>query len=63
MDQGGIYASVSYGGYSNNSKRNKYSSQLNNKLEKMNIEKIGDFVHFHPYKFYRRNEVIIKVSY
>ena len=43
MDQGGIYASVSYGGYSNNSKRNKYSSQLNNKLEKMNIEKIGDF--------------------
>ena len=32
MDQGGIYASVSYGGYSNNSKRNKYTSQLNNKF-------------------------------
>ena len=67
MDQGGIYASISYGGYSNTSKRNKYSSQLNNKLEKMNIEKIGDFVHVSydsPYKFYnRRNEVIIKVSY
>ena len=67
MDQGGIYASVSYGGYSNNSKRNKYTSQLNTKLEKMNIEKIGDFVHVSydsSYKFYnRRNEVIIKVSY
>ena len=67
MDQGGIYASVSYGGYSNNSKRNKYTFQLNNKLDKMNIEKIGAFVHVSydsPYKFYnRRNEVIIKVSY
>ena len=67
MDQGGIYASVSYGGYSNNSKRNKYTSQLNTKLEKMNIEKIGGFIHVSydsPYKFYnRRNEVIIKVSY
>ena len=46
MDQGGIYASVSYGGYSNNSKRNKYTSQLNNKLEKMNIEKMSLCLNF-----------------
>jgi len=67
MDQGGVYASITYSGYSNNKKRNKYTSQLNNKLEKMNIDKIGDFVHVSydsPYKFYnRRNEVIIKVKY
>lgn len=67
MDQGGVYASIRYGGYSNKSKRNKYTSQLNKKLEKMNIDKIGDFVHVSydsPYKFYnRRNEVIIKVNY
>ena len=67
MDQGGVYASITYSGYSNNKKRNKYTSQLNKKLEKMNIDKIGDFVHVSydsPYKFYnRRNEVIIKVKY
>jgi hypothetical protein len=67
MDHGGVYASITYSGYSNNKKRNKYTSQLNKKLEKMNIDKIGDFVHVSydsPYKFYnRRNEVIIKVKY
>ena len=67
MDQGGVYASITYSGYSNNKKRNKYTTQLNKKLEKMNIDKIGDFVHVSydsPYKFYnRRNEVIIKVKY
>ena len=67
MDKGGVYASITYSGYSNNKKRNKYTSQLNKKLEKMNIDKIGDFVHVSydsPYKFYnRRNEVIIKVKY
>ena len=44
MDQGGVYASITYSGV-NNKKRNKYTSQLNKKLEKMNIDKIGDFVH------------------
>ena len=43
------------------------SNSIIYKLDKMNIEKIGDFVHVSydsPYKFYnRRNEVIIKVSY
>ena len=67
MDKGGVYASVSYGGYSNKSKRNKHTSQLNKKLEKMDIEKIGDFIHVSydsPYKFYnRRNEVIVEVNY
>ena len=45
----------------------RLAAKREKKLEKMNIEKTGDFIHVSydsPYKFYnRRNEVIIKVNY
>ena len=65
MDQGGVYASITYSGYSNNKKRNKYTSQLNKKLEKMNIDKIGDFVMFLMIALisFIIEEMIIKVKY
>jgi hypothetical protein len=67
MDNGGTYASISYGGYSNSVKRKKYTSRLSDKILKMNLDKIGDFVYLSydsPYKFYnRKNEVIVEVNY
>ena len=67
LDEGGHYASIQYGGYSNNNKRNKYTKALIEKLKEHNIESVGDFFYLSydsPYKFYgRRNEVIIAVNY
>jgi len=67
MDNGGTYASISYGGYSNSVKRKKYTSRLSDIILKMNLDKIGDFVYLSydsPYKFYnRKNEVIVEVNY
>ncbi len=67
LDEGGHYASIQYGGYSNNSKRIKHTKALVEKLEKHNIQTQGDFLYLSydsPYKFYgRRNEVIVSVSY
>ena len=67
LDQGGHYASVQYGGFSNNSKRNRYSKELINKLQEHDIQSIGEFFYLSydsPYKFYgRRNEVIIAINY
>ena len=67
LDEGGHYASIQYGGYSNNNKRNRYTKALIEKLKEHNIESVGDFFYLSydsPYKFYgRRNEVIIAVNY
>ena len=67
MDDGGIFATISYGGYSNPNKRKKYTAELEEIISKMNLDKIGDFVYLSydsPYKFYnRRNEVIVEVNY
>jgi hypothetical protein len=67
MDDGGIFAAISYGGYSNLNKRKKYTAELKEMISKMNLDKIGDFVYLSydsPYKFYnRRNEVIVEVNY
>ena len=43
LDEGGHYASVQYGGYSNNSKRLRYTKALKEKLKEHNIESFGDF--------------------
>lgn len=67
LDEGGHYASIKYGGYSNNKKREKHTKALVKKLKELNIESTGDFFYLSydsPYKFYgRRNEVIIAVKY
>ena len=67
LDEGGHYASVQYGGYSNNSKRLRYTKALKEKLKEHNIESFGDFFFLSfdsPYKFYgRRNEVMVAVKY
>lgn len=67
LDEGGHYASVQYGGYSNNSKRLRYTKVLKEKLKEHNIESFGDFFFLSfdsPYKFYgRRNEVMVAVKY
>ena len=67
LDEGGHYASVQYGGYSNNSKRLRYTKALKEKLKEHNIESFGDFFYLSfdsPYKFYgRRNEVMVAVKY
>ena len=67
MDDGGIFATISYNGYSNPNKRKKYTGELKEIINKMNLDKIGDFIYLSydsPYKFYnRRNEVIVKVNY
>ena len=67
LDEGGHYASIKYGGYSNNKKRAKHTKALVKKLKELNIESIRDFFYLSydsPYKFYgRRNEVIIAVKY
>ena len=67
MDDGGIFATISYSGYSNPNKRKKYTAELKEIINKMNLDKIGDFIYLSydsPYKFYnRRNEVIVKVNY
>ena len=67
LDKGGVYASVSYGGYSNDNKRKKHTNSLEKKLMDMDVEKKGDFLYLSydsPYKFYnRKNEVIVRVNY
>ena len=67
LDKGGHYASVQYGGYSNNNKKLKYKNTLTKKLEEHNIQANGEIMHLSydsPYKFYgRRNEVIVAVKY
>lgn len=67
LDEGGHYASIQYGGYSSNKKREKHTKALIQKLEEHSIESVGDFFYLSydsPYKFYgRRNEVIISVKY
>ena len=67
LDKGGHYASVKYGGYSNNNKKLKYKNALIKKLEQHNIQANGDIMHLSydsPYKFYgRRNEVNVAVKY
>jgi len=67
LDEGGVYASVSYSGYSNENKRKKHTASLEKKLKEMDVEKKGEFLYLSydsPYKFYnRRNEVIIRVNY
>ena len=47
LDEGGHYASIQYGGYSNNNKRNKYTKALIEKLKKHNIESVSDFFIYH----------------
>ena len=67
LDEGGHYASVQYGGYSNNNKKQKYTNALIKKLEEHNVEATGEILYLSydsPYKFYgRRNEVIVAVKY
>ena len=67
LDEGGVYASVSYSGYSNENKRKKHTASLEKKLKEMDVEKKGEFLYLSydsPYKFYnRRNEVIVRVNY
>lgn len=67
LDEGGHYASIQYGGYSNTNKRDRYTKALMKKLKEHNIESVGDFFYLSydsPYKFYgRRNEVIVSVKY
>ena len=67
LDKGGVYASVSYSGYSNENKRKKHTASLEKKLKEMDVEKKGEFLYLSydsPYKFYnRRNEVIVRVNY
>ena len=67
LDEGGHYASVQYGGYSNNNKKLKYTNALIKKLEEHNVEVTGEILYLSydsPYKFYgRRNEVIVAVKY
>ena len=65
-DQGGLYASVRYSGYSNASKRNKHKKLLIEKLKEYDINPLGDFLYLSydsPYKFYnRRNEVVVAIK-
>ncbi len=65
-DRGGLYASVRYSGYSNNSKRKKYRKLLIEKLKELDISPLGDFIYLSydsPYKFYnRRNEVVVAIK-
>ena len=65
-DNGGLYASVRYSGYSNSSKRNKYRKALIQKLKELDINPLGDFLYLSydsPYKFYnRRNEVVVAIK-
>ena len=65
-DNGGVYASVRYSGYSNNSKRNKHRKLLIQKLKELDINPLGDFLYLSydsPYKFYnRRNEVVVAIK-
>ncbi len=67
LDKGGYYATIQYGGYSNQYKREKYTKALIEKLKTNNIVLNGDFLYLSydsPYKFYgRRNEVIVSVIY
>ena len=67
LDEGGHYASIQYGGYSNNNKREKYTNALIKKLQEHNVEAAGEMLYLSydsPYKFYgRRNEVIVAVKY
>ena len=66
LDEGGHYASIQYGGYSNKIKK-KYTNALIKKLQEHNVEAAGEMLYLSydsPYKFYgRRNEVIIAVKY
>ena len=47
LDEGGHYASIKYGGYSNNKKRNSTQKLLVEKLKQYNIESVGDFFIYH----------------
>ena len=66
LDEGGHYASIQYGGYSNNNKE-KCTNALIKKLQEHNVEAAGEMLYLSydsPYKFYgRRNEVIVAVKY
>tara|TARA_B100000963_G_scaffold115363_1_gene100475 strand:+ start:2819 stop:3445 length:627 start_codon:yes stop_codon:yes gene_type:complete len=65
-DNGGLYASVRYSGYSNSSKRSKQRKLLIQKLKELDINPFGDFLYLSydsPYKFYnRRNEVVVAIK-
>ncbi len=60
------YAAISYTGYNNSEKFNKYKSELQSVLDKKNIKTIGNPIYLGydpPYKFWnRKNEVLIEIN-
>ena len=60
------YAAISYTGYNNSEKFNKYKSELTRQLQKENIKTVGDPIYLGydpPYKFWnRKNEVLIEIN-
>ena len=60
------YAAISYTGYNNSEKFNKYKSELTKQLQKENIKTVGDPIYLGydpPYKFWdRKNEVLIEIN-
>ena len=60
------YAAISYTGYNNSEKFNKYKSELKNKLNEENILIVGNPIYLGydpPYKFWnRKNEVLIEIN-
>lgn len=62
----GFFAAITYGGYSNSAKEEKYKSALINKLSQSNIQTMGEaFILSYdaPFKFYnRKNEILIAIE-
>ena len=60
------YAAISYTGYNNSEKFNKYKSELTKQLQEENIKSVGDPIYLGydpPYKFWnRKNEVLIEIK-
>tara|TARA_B100000941_G_scaffold200207_1_gene145436 strand:- start:391 stop:897 length:507 start_codon:yes stop_codon:yes gene_type:complete len=60
------YAALSYTGYNNSEKFNKYKSELQNKLDEEKIITLGNHIYLGydpPYKFWnRKNEVLIEIN-
>ena len=60
------YAAITYKGYNNSEKFNKYKSELHSVLDKNNIKIIGNPIYLGydpPYKFWnRKNEVLIEIN-
>ena len=60
------YAAISYKGYNNSLKFNKYKSDLVKELQKENINTVGSAIYLGydpPYKFWgRKNEVMIEIK-